>query len=205
MKRAKNIPLLAACFMLACALATAQTAAPKQPQPALTVSGQISIGDRFISFLIHQLPPSSFPALPRAVQDGLNRRGCMIPQTYEAHRPENVIHADFEGLGGEDWATLCAVQGTVSLLVFFDGKAEPAVLASAPATERLQAHDPSGVLGFNWGIDPATPKQISEAQRGMYPRPAALDHDALADTIVEHKTVYHFYAKGAWTLVKLPD
>jgi hypothetical protein len=39
----------------------------------------------------------------------------------------------------------------------------------------------------------------------MTPRPPTPDHDSLADTIVEHKTVYHFYSKSAWTLVKLPD
>ena|SRR5665213_3012311 len=190
------------------ALASAQNAipTPKSPQAALVVSGQIAISGNATPFLIHHLPVSSFPALPLSVQDELNKRGCAIPQTYEAHRPENVIHADFEGRGATDWAVLCAAQGTVSLLVFFGGGSQPpVVLASAPETERLQAHDRSGVLGFNWGIDPATPRQIAEAQTGMTPRPPMLDHDSLADTIVEHKTVYHFYAKSAWTLVKLPD
>ena len=101
---------------------------------------------------------------------------------------------------------LCAAQGSVSLLVFFDGSSQsPTELASAPETERLQAHDSSGVLGFNWGIDPASPRQVAEAQTGLIPRPPVLDHDAIADEIVDHKTIYHFYAKGAWTLVKLPD
>jgi len=199
------LKMTAALLVLGCAHAGGQnSASPKEP-PALTVAGEIMSGGHSTSYLIHQLPPSSFPALPRAVQDELSRRGCMIPQTYAAHRPENVIRANFEGRGDQDWALLCGVRGTVSLLVFFDSNPQPAVLASAPATERLQAHDPSGVLGFNWAIDPATPKQVAEAQRGVYPKPAALDHDAVADTIVEHKTIYHFYAKSAWTLVKLPD
>ena len=87
----------------------------------------------------------------------------------------------------------------------FAGTEQPLVLASAPETERLQAHDPTGVLGFNWGIDPASPAQVREAQTGMEHRPPGLDHDALADSIVEHRTVYHFYAKSAWTLVDMPD
>jgi len=190
------------------AMASAQNAipTPQSPQTALVISGQIAISGNATPFLIHHLPVSSFPALPLSVQDELNKRGCAIPQTYEAHRPENVIHADFEGRGATDWAVLCAAQGTVSLLVFFAGGSQPpAVLASAPETERLQAHDRSGVLGFNWGIDPASPRQIADVQLGMTPRPPTLDHDSLADTIVEHKTVYHFYSKSAWTLVKLPD
>jgi hypothetical protein len=181
-------------------------AAPKSPQLALVASGQITVSGRAMPFLIRHLPVSSFPALPHEVQEELNRRSCTIPQTYEAHRPENVIHANFEGRGASDWAVLCAARGTVSLLVFFSGGAQPpAVLASSPETERLQAHDPSGVLGFNWGIDPATPQQVAGAQAGLTPRPPILDHDALADTTVEHKTIYHFYAKSAWTLLKLPD
>ena len=83
--------------------------------------------------------------------------------------------------------------------------AQPAVLASAPETERLQAHDPSGVLGFNWGIDPASPEQVREAQAGMEHRPPLLDHDALADTLVDHHTVYHFYLRSAWIVLAVED
>lgn len=174
-------------------------------QTPLDKAGQIVVSGRAVSYLIRHLPVSSFPALPTAVQAELNRRGCLIPQTYEAHRPENVIHADFEGNGGRDWAVLCSAQGTVSLLVFFGANPQPFMLASAPETERLQAHDLTGVLGFNWAIDPASPRQVADLQIGMSPRPPALDHDAIADEIVEHKTIYHFHEKGAWTLVKLPD
>jgi hypothetical protein len=39
----------------------------------------------------------------------------------------------------------------------------------------------------------------------MDPRPARLDHDALADSVVEGRTVYHFYVKNAWTMLEMPD
>ena len=136
------------------------------------------------------------------MQDLLNSRGCLIPQTYEAHRPENVIHASLERPGSSDWAALCAVRGTVSLLVFFgDNATQPFLLASAPETERLQAQGDNGVLGFDWGIDPASPQQVHDAQAGMDPRPPLIDHDALADTVINQQTVYHFYSRGAWTLL----
>jgi hypothetical protein len=206
----KALSKLAAATALAIPMAAAgaQNAftAPATSQAALISSGQIVIAGRSTKYLIRHLPVSSFPALPAGVQAELNRRGCLIPQTYEAHRPENVVHADFEGRGRTDWAVLCSAQGTVSLLVFFDDSSQPpAVLASAPETERLQLHDPSGVLGFNWAIDPASPRQVADAQLGLSPRPPKLDHDALADTLIDHKTIYHFYAENAWTLVKLPD
>jgi hypothetical protein len=176
----------------------------------LTESGQIVVDGHPTHYLIRRLPVSSFPELPADIQDQLNQRGCLIPQTYAAHHPENVVHASLERAGSSDWAVLCSMKGKVSLLIFFDrgtsqGLVQPLVLASAQETERLQAHDPTGVLGFNWGIDPASPAQVREAQFGMEHRPPSLDHDALADSVVEHRTVYHFYAKGAWTLVDMPD
>jgi len=182
---------------------------PAQPQPPplqLTESGKIIFEGDSTPYLIRHLPVSSYPELPVAIQDQLNRRGCLIPQTYQARRPENVVHASFERNGSSDWAVLCSVRGTVSLLVFFDGSsAPPAVLATAPETERLQVHDTTGVLGFNWGIDPASPEQIHEAQSSMEHRPPRPDHDALADSVVDRRTVYHFYSKNAWTLVALED
>jgi hypothetical protein len=147
---------------------------------------------------------NSFPELPAAIEEQLNERGCLIPQTYEAHQPENVVHASLERAGSSDWAVLCSVKGTVSLLVFLDGSG-PVVLASAPERDRLQAHDPSGVLGFNWGIDPATVEQVHEAQSGMRPRPARLEHDALADSVIEQKTVYHYYRNHEWTVVDVGE
>ena len=79
------------------------------------------------------------------------------------------------------------------------------VLATAPETERLQFHGSSNVLGFNWGIDPASPEEIHEAQQGMRHPPPRLDHDALADSVVDGRTIYHFYSNSAWTLIDTQD
>jgi len=172
----------------------------------LTETGQITVNGQPARYLVRHLPPSSFPDLPERIGNLVTRRGCLIPQTYQAHRPENVIHAALERAGSDDWALLCSVKGTVSLLVFFGNSPEqPVTLATAPETERLQAHDSSRVLGFDWGIDPASPAQIHEAQSGLEHRPPAPNHDALADSVVDHRTVYHFYTKGGWTLIDLPE
>ena len=143
--------------------------------------------------------PAEFAAL-------LNRRGCLIPQTYEAHQPENVLHASLERAGSLDWAVLCSSEGTVSLLVYFSSTpTNLQTLAAAPETERLQPHDASGILGFNWAIDPATPQQIRTAQIGLLHRPALVDHDALADSLIDRHTVYHFYLKSAWIVLEMPE
>ena len=171
----------------------------------LNASGQVTVDGRPTPYLIRHLPINAFPQLPAAVEDALVRRGCLIPQTYEAHQPENVINASLERHGSSDWAVLCSVDGTVSLLVFFSNGRDPMVLASAPETDCLQAHGATNVLGFNWGIDPAPPETVHEAQFGMRHPPPRLDHDALADSVIDRRTIYRVFAKGAWTVIDTRD
>lgn len=189
-----HVPLAA--WLLALALHA------QQPQPHLDATGQIVVNGRATPYLIRHLPVSSFPQLPAAVAGELNRRGCLIPQTYEAHAPENVIEASLERAGSRDWAVLCSTQETVSLLVFFESAGAAArVLATAPETERLQPQGAAGRLGFDWGIDRATPEQVREARAAMRNPPPRLEHDALADSLIDEKTVYHYYSANAWTVV----
>lgn len=200
----------AACSALGAISPGSQNTRTTPALSGLNESGLLNVDGRSVPYLIRHLPIDSFPDLPAAIQAELNRRGCLIPQTYEAHRPENVVHASLEGPRSSDWAVLCSAEGTVSLLVFFAGASgrdpsDPFVLASAPETERLQAHGTGGVLGFNWGIDPASPQEVHDAQTGLVPRPPRIDHDALADSTVDHRTIYHFYAKNAWTLLDMPN
>lgn len=182
-------------------------AAQTQPAPIqLNETGRIQVAGRSTPYVIPHLPIASFPQIPMIIQGVLSDRGCLIPQTYEAHQPENVIQGSFERAGSSDWAVLCSASGTVSLLVFFASNPEhPFTLASAPETERLQVHDPSGVLGFNWGIDPASPEQVHEAQAGMVPLPPRVSHFAVSESVVEHSALYHYYSNGTWTLLPTPD
>jgi len=172
----------------------------------LDESGQLVAQGHMKSYRIRHLPVTSFPELPEAIQNVLIQRACLIPQTYQAHRPENVVRGRFQGPGSSDWAVLCSADGMVSLLVFFGSNPEKAqVLATAQETERLQEHDGSGLLGFNWAIDPASPQRVHEAQISLEHRPPWLNHDALADSLIDHHTVYHFFAESAWTLLNVPD
>lgn len=175
-------------------------------QSSFNESGKATINGHAVSYLIRRLPVDSFPDLPEAIAEVLNQRGCLIPQTYQAHRPENVIRGSFDRSGSSDWAVLCSAHGRVDLLVFFGRTpGKPVTVASAPEMERLQRHGSSGVFGFDWGIDTATPQQVREAQASLEHRPPKLDHDALADTLLNQKTVYHFFAHGGWTIVDVGD
>jgi hypothetical protein len=192
----------AAALLLACCLNSLALPADGQSDETapLMQSGQLMQGGRQVSWHIRNLPVSSYPELPPAVAESLTARGCVIPQTYEAKRPENVIHGSLERAGSIDWAALCATNGRVSLLVFFASAspATPTILAASAETDRLQPHDLTGELGFNWGIDPASPARIHDAQAGMVHRPPQPDHDCVADTTLDHQTIYHLYRNGVW-------
>lgn len=185
-------------------------ARPQSGAAPYDTSGAVVRAGRTVPYLIRRLPVSSFPQLPSAVQQQLGRRGCLIPQTYQAHGPENVVQGSFERPGSHDWAVLCSAGGSTSLLVFFGSGAgqqapgTPFVLATAPETERLQRNIVTGALGFDWAIDDATPQQVHDAQAGLDPRPPMLDHDAISDSTLDRRTVYHFYAKDSWMLVDMP-
>jgi hypothetical protein len=191
------------CVVAACS-AVAQQVDPSLA--ALVTSGSVTVDGMARQYVVHHLPPTSFPELPAGVVDVLDQRGCLIPQTYQAHHPENVIHGSFQRAGSADWAVLCSVQGNVSLLVFFaSAPGEPAIVATGPETRRLQVHDSTGVLGFDWAIDAASPQTVHDAQIGLTPKPPALDHDAVADSVVDRRTKYHYFSKDGWGLVDLPD
>jgi hypothetical protein len=179
---------------------------PDADTQRLVESGQVLVDGQRVPYQIRRLPVSSFPDLPSGVADLLSQRDCLVPQTYAAHHPENVIHASLERSGSSDWAVLCSAQGTVSLLVFFgSASGRPMVLSSAPETKRMQRHDSTGVLGFNWAIDPASPEKVHQAERGMPRKSPMLDHDAVADSVVDHGTVYRIYTQHAWTVVETKD
>ena len=120
------------------------------PAGSLDSSGQMNLNGKRVPFHIRRLPVSSFPDLPELIATELTSRGCVIPQTYEAKRPENVVHASFERPGSSDWAVLCSVRGQVTLLVFFgSGSATtPIAVDSAAEIDRMQANDSSGRSGI---------------------------------------------------------
>lgn len=196
------------CFIL-CAFAVL-SAAGQQPDNSslpLNEAGQVTIDGRNVPYLIHRLPVNAFPDLPAPIADELNRRQCLIPQSYEAHHPENVVHSSLEHAGSSDWAVLCSAAGKVSLLVFFGNApaGRPSVLGMADEKERLQRHDSSGVQGFNWAIELATPETVHQAQSAMGKRPTRPDHDALADITLDRTTLYRFFRKGSWTVIDTSD
>lgn len=196
--------------MLGLLLATGQTAPPVSSPPfpgsaERVESGQIaSPAGSPIAYRIRLLPLSSFPAIPAEVADQLGRRHCMIPQTYEAKQPENVIHGAFDAFGTSDWAALCSAEGTTTLYVFFAGQFDsPIALRRQADTVWLGADPGEPVLGSAWGIAARTAEQLRSSPE--FRSLLSFDHDAIDDARLERNLTIHYYQGGKWLTLTAGD
>jgi hypothetical protein len=154
------------------------------------------IGDQ--SYAFRMLPPASFTEVPPAIRSDLQKRHCLIPQTYEARTPENVIHGSFHEMGSSDWAALCSQNGTTTLLIYWDGSAtKPVEMGEQLDTDTADPHNETNLLGYARGIDPASPKSIGETIANKPYGP--FDHDGIRDAHIEKSSVIHYFKSGTWT------
>ncbi|HWF09480.1 MAG TPA: hypothetical protein VG297_13515 [Bryobacteraceae bacterium] len=193
--------ILAGCCLVA-VVATPQAIPPPQTEQVETGTvawtqahrdelGSTQPARSMLNYRIRLLPVSSFPQLPTPVAQQLAQRGCMIPQTYEAREPENVIQGSFEKKGSDDWAALCSVNRVTTLYVFFQSDiANPIALRHQPDSEWL---------GVEWSLDYGSAWGIaSHPARLMRPKDSA-DHDGIDDAFVEKSTSIRYFENGRWT------
>jgi hypothetical protein len=158
---------------------------------ALSASGEA------ITYRIRLLPLASFPNLPAPVAAELSHRQCVIPQSFEAKQPENVIHGAFHAAGSSDWAALCSSAGTTTLYVFFDGQVgSPIALRNQPDSAWLGSEPGSTVFGSSWGIAVRSSAELRASPQLR--RAATIDHDAIDDARLERSEVIHYYKAGKW-------
>jgi hypothetical protein len=157
----------------------------------VTPQGKPAVGAVVCHYKIRLLPLSSFPQLPAVVAQQLDERGCMIPQTYEAHEPENVINGSFEKPESSDWAALCSVRGMTTLYVFLQSDfSHPIALRHQPDNKWL---------GVEWSFDYGSAWGILTVPGRTMPRADNLDHDGIQDAFIEQSSVIHYYEHGHWT------
>lgn len=166
-----------------------------------TESGELHLsGGRTQSYRIRLLPVAAFPQTPSGVAAELVRRGCLIPQSFEAQGPENLIHGAFREAGSDDWAALCSQGGWTTLYVFFAGAYNaPVALRRQADTVWLGAEPGSAVCGSAWGI--ATRRLADLRASRSIERPAALDHDAIDDARLEQSVTVRYYTAGRWLVL----
>lgn len=148
---------------------------------------------------IRRLVPRAFPNLPPAVTHHLERRGCRIPQTAYDERPHNVVSGEFARPGQTDWAVLCSVNGSSTILVFWSGEArDVAEIAPGEDLGYLQGMG-QGRMGYSRMIGVAGRKFIldhHQAYGGV--TPPEIDHLGIDDAFVEKASVVHYFHQGQW-------
>ena len=168
-------------------------------------SGQAhATGGETVAYRIRLLPIASFPDLPAPIAGELSRRQCMIPQSFEAKEPENVIHGAFRAAGTDDWAALCSSQGSTTLFVFFAGQTEsPIALRTQPDSAWIGAEPGSTIYGSSWGIAVRSATELRaepQLRRGV-----GIDHDAIDDARLERSLAVHYYQAGRWLNLNRSD
>jgi hypothetical protein len=156
------------------------------------------------SFAFRMLPPATFTELPGPIRRDLEKRRCLIPQSYEARTPENVIHGAFHEKGSTDWAALCSHDGTSTLLVYWNSSgAKPEEIAAQVDADTADPHDETNVLGYARGIDPASPSAIAET---LVNKPyGPFDHDGIKDAHIERSSVIHYFKNGTWMTLQASE
>ena len=157
--------------------------------------GQLTINNGSYNYTIRRLPISSFPELPVPIRDALDHRRCVVPQTYDARRPDNVISGSFLGEGTTAWAILCSNASTTTLLVFAADSPTPTELGSHSDVDVLTQHTGSKTLGYSWAIGAATPVEVSRVSKVEADQ---IDHEGIKDEIIDQSSVLHFHSKGKW-------
>jgi len=154
-----------------------------------------------VVYRIRLLPLTSFPALPAAVVGQLDERKCMVPQTYEARAPENVVHASLERRGSDDWAVLCSVNGATTLYVFFQSQPDaPIALRHQRDTEWLGS-EMLGAYGSAWGIARRGSSQMRAVKGAGVSTPRSFDHDGIDDAFVDKSSTTHYFEDGKWIIL----
>lgn len=154
-----------------------------------------------------RLKPAVFEGLPLQVRQELERRGCVVPQSYSDRFPHNVIRGRFTSDAQVDIAVLCSRQRVSAILVFRGGTTDAvSELAKRPDADFLQVVAAGGVVGFSRAVGIADPKYIQEHhQRYGGPTPPRLDHDGINDIFVEKGSVVWYWSAGKWLQLQGAD
>jgi hypothetical protein len=136
---------------------------------------------------IVRIAPIYFVNMPSTVRDVLEDRGCTVPQTWGEKWPANAIRGHFVGASWDDWAVLCSVKGTSSILVISGGKI---VASLGPSADREHV---AGILPgravFERGINRAAPSAIH--------RP----HDGIEDWFKSNVSEIHYFNGTKWIVL----
>jgi hypothetical protein len=147
-----------------------------------------------------RLKPAAFVDLSPQIRQSLERRGCVVPQSYSSTTPHNVIRGRFTSRIELDIAVLCSRNGVSSILVFRGGSAATVTeLAERPDADFLQVVSPGGLVGYSRALATADTDYIRAHQRRQEGSTVPLpDHDGINDIFVEKASVVWYWSGERW-------
>lgn len=143
------------------------------------------------------LLPTAFPELPQNIRADLQRRGCKVPQLLH-EKKVNVIKGEFQKRGQTDWAILCEVGQTTSILAYWN--------ASVINAARIGEQDDAGRYEItDQGkenirvISPVGRREImTHYSHSPGPKPPPIDHQGIDDALVGKASSIAYFYKGTW-------
>ncbi len=147
-----------------------------------------------------RLKPEAFPNLPQHVRAALARRGCTIPQPYDAgSEKKNVFSGHFISAGATDWAVLCSHDKRSSILIFPGGNsAQVESMGEEPDSKYLQVVGEGSKIGYSRVLTVATSKQVRKHF-------AHANRDGILDSFSGKGSLLWYRSGGKWMKVPAGD
>jgi len=152
---------------------------------------------------VRRVAPDSLPKVPGTVRRDLVRRGCLVPQPYDARKPTNVAHGAFTAPKVSEWAILCSAHDTSEILIYrVSGSADLRPIDSLERAADLAWMQ--RISDTQWGfsrllgtlpLDRIRTWRRDDAGRSI-PRP--IDHDAIEQTFLGKAADAFYRAEGRW-------
>jgi hypothetical protein len=147
---------------------------------ALVIVASSADAQTSASTSIPRLGLEAFPDVPPTVREALRRRGCRVPQSYGQRQPHNLIAGSFTDAGRREWAVLCSVRDTSTIVVVSQAGVVVDSLersADAASIEQMPDLGPVYVRRLN-RVSPAQLRSAPHDPEGPN-APRQVDHDAI--------------------------
>ncbi len=153
-----------------------------------------------------RLAPNRFSQLPKAVVRDLEKRSCLIPQSYLWNKRHNVLRGEFKRQGQKDWAVLCSKNRKSSVLIYWNGSSRGvSKIASTEDKDFLQTIG-DGKIGFSRIIGIANAKYINDHYESYGgPRPPKISHNGINDIFAEKASEVLYLHRGKWLKLQGAD
>lgn len=150
---------------------------------------------------IVRLSPDAFTQLPALIREDLKKRECTVPQLFQKN-DSNVIQGHFRNAKQTDWAVLCSVRGTSSILVYHNERTDSVEsFGSKKDSSFLQGIGMKPeIYAFSRNLEIADTSLI----RKLYfyydggPELPLLNHEGINDQYYNKGSNIWYYHKGNW-------